>query len=60
MGKAAAGAFFEVFNILNSDDLRVYTINPEGRFDSSGRVIFQSNEVRQFGRRFQFGIQIDF
>jgi outer membrane receptor protein involved in Fe transport len=60
MGKAAAGAFFEVFNILNSDDLRVYTINPEGRFDSNGRIIFQSNEVRQFGRRFQFGIQIDF
>ena len=53
MGKAAAGAFFEVFNILNSDDLRIYTIDP-------GRYAIQTDEVRQFGRRFQFGIQIDF
>jgi len=53
IGKASAGAFFEVFNILNSDDLRVYTIDP-------GRYALQTDEVRQFGRRFQFGIQIDF
>jgi outer membrane receptor protein involved in Fe transport len=53
IGKAAAGAFFEVFNILNSDDLRVYTISPR-------RFANQTDEVRQFGRRFQFGIQIDF
>jgi outer membrane receptor protein involved in Fe transport len=53
MGKASAGAFFEVYNILNSDDLRVYTINPS-------QYALQSNAVRNFGRRFQFGLQIDF
>ncbi|HEU5182147.1 MAG TPA: hypothetical protein VFW45_15280, partial [Candidatus Polarisedimenticolia bacterium] len=53
IGKASAGAFFEVFNILNSDDLRVYTINPT-------QYILQNNAVRSFGRRYQFGLQIDF
>jgi hypothetical protein len=53
IGKTSAAAFFDVFNLLNSDDLRVYTTNP-------GRHSIQSNETRVFGRRFQFGIQIDF
>ena len=68
IGKASAGAFFEVFNILNSDDLRVYTINPivpattpaHSVTNKQGNTALQSDEVRQFGRRFQFGIQIDF
>ena len=61
LGKASAGAFFEVFNILNSDDLRVYTINPgPPAADSPVQRALQVDEVRQFGRRFQFGIQIDF
>jgi len=68
MGKASAGAFFEVFNILNSDDLRVYTINPivetilpaRSVSNKQGNTALQVDEVRQFGRRFQFGIQIDF
>ncbi|HEV8374926.1 MAG TPA: hypothetical protein VGR38_01695, partial [Candidatus Polarisedimenticolia bacterium] len=61
IGKASAGAFFEVFNILNSDDLRIYSINPtlSKNFDSPNRQL-QIDEVRQFGRRFEFGIQIDF
>jgi len=53
IGQTAAGAFFEIYNILNTDDLRVSTI------DNSFRT-FQSRETRGFGRRLQFGLQLDF
>jgi outer membrane receptor protein involved in Fe transport len=53
LGKAAAGAFFEVFNLLNRDDIRVYEIDNHFRFD-------QTDSVRRFGRRFQVGIQLTF
>jgi len=52
-GKASASAFFEVFNLLNSDDLRIYTLN-------LGRRSLQADEERRFGRRFQVGIRVDF
>lgn len=53
IGKASAGAFFEIYNLLNTDDLRISEIDD--------RVIsLQANETRRFGRRFQVGIQIDF
>jgi len=53
LGKASASAFLEVFNLLNTDDLRIFTVE-------STRRSLQSKEERRFGRRFQFGIQIDF
>lgn len=53
LGKASASAFFEVFNLLNSDDLRIYTLNV-------GRSSLQADEERRFGRRFQIGIRVDF
>ena len=53
IGNVAAGAFFEIFNLLNVDTLRVYEID--------NRVVnLQSEETRRFGRRFQFGVQLDF
>jgi hypothetical protein len=65
IGKNTAGLFLEVFNILNSDTLRIYTyeptppevVNPNSTI-SQGPV--QINGLRQFGRRFQIGFQIDF
>jgi hypothetical protein len=53
IGRITAGAFFEVFNILNTDNLRVAEI------DNRVRTL-QSLETRDFGRRFQFGIHMDF
>jgi outer membrane receptor protein involved in Fe transport len=53
LGKATAGAFFEIYNLLNSDALRVSEI------DNRLRTL-QSDETRRFGRRFQLGIQLDF
>jgi len=53
IGGVTAGAFFEVFNLLNSDDLRVYTINPS-------YTSLQADAERRFGRRFQIGIRLDF
>ena len=53
MGKSAASAFFEVFNLLNTDDLRVYTLD-------TGVTRLNIVGERQFGRRFQFGITINF
>jgi len=68
IGKASAAAFIEVFNILNTDDLRIYTINPDmgiheadktGQINTGSRAL-QTDEIRQFGRRWQIGFQIDF
>ena len=53
IGQVAAGAFFEIYNILNTDDLRISTID-------NGFRSLQSRETRRFGRRFQFGLQLDF
>ncbi|MCI0658145.1 MAG: hypothetical protein L0170_13925 [Acidobacteria bacterium] len=53
MGKAAASAFFEIFNLLNTDDLRVYTYD-------TGVTRLNVVGEREFGRRFQFGIQVNF
>jgi len=53
MGKVSSGAFFEIFNLLNTDDLRVTEI--DNRADS-----LQAIETRDFGRRFQFGIRMNF
>ncbi|HEV8376178.1 MAG TPA: carboxypeptidase regulatory-like domain-containing protein [Candidatus Polarisedimenticolia bacterium] len=53
IGKASASAFFEIFNLLNTDDLRIYSLD-------SGLVNLNINGVRSFGRRYQVGIQINF
>jgi len=53
IGNAAAGAFFEIYNLLNADTLRIAEI--DNREDT-----LQAEETRRFGRRFQFGIQLDF
>jgi len=53
IGQVAAGAFFEIYNILNTDDLRITEI------DNSFYTL-QAEETRQFGRHFQFGLQLDF
>jgi hypothetical protein len=53
LGKTSAAAFFEIFNLLNSDDLRITSL-------SSSRDILQADEQRRFGRRYQFGIRFDF
>ncbi|HEU5181411.1 MAG TPA: TonB-dependent receptor [Candidatus Polarisedimenticolia bacterium] len=53
LGKMSAGAFFEIFNLLNTDDLRVFEIDDQS-------VSLQSVEQRQFGRRFQFGMRMNF
>ncbi|HEV8337694.1 MAG TPA: TonB-dependent receptor [Candidatus Polarisedimenticolia bacterium] len=60
LGKAGAAGFFEVFNALNSDDLRV----DEMRLWWAGLGIPHQYTAlegeRRFGRRFEFGVQIDF
>ena len=53
IGNAAAGAFFEIYNLLNADTLRIAEIDNRVRS-------LQADETRRFGRRFQFGIQLDF
>jgi hypothetical protein len=69
VGKSAASAFLEIYNLLNSDNLRVYQVEQVPR-----KVIFLSPlgppvfipatsflvGERDFGRRFQVGFQIDF
>jgi hypothetical protein len=61
VGKATAGAFFEVFNILNSDDLRVLEIRQSLGGESNVTAIGEQVQgERRFGRRFQVGIRVDF
>jgi len=66
VGRHAAGLFLEVFNLLNTDDLRIYTVDPSrtSGFDPSGSVSvagpLQLDATRRFGRRWQVGFQIAF
>ncbi|HKQ96913.1 MAG TPA: TonB-dependent receptor, partial [Candidatus Polarisedimenticolia bacterium] len=66
IGRSAASVSFEVFNALNSDDLRIYSYEPDqsAGFDlRSGTTVsdaLQLDAVRRFGRRFQIGFQISF
>jgi hypothetical protein len=65
IGRHTAGIFFEVFNILNTDDLHLVSFEPSpaeiSQVDSpNGQGPLQLNGTRQFGRRFQIGFQIDF
>jgi hypothetical protein len=68
IGKTAAGISLEVFNLLNSDDLRIFSYEPTPA-TQPGRLIEQSaglrgpiqiDAERRFGRRFQVGFQFAF
>ena len=69
LGKSSASAFLEVYNLLNSDNLRVNSVEQipvreEFRSLTGPSIIFPPSSVligeRDFGRRFQVGFQIDF
>ena len=53
LGKVNASAFFLVDNLLNNDNLRVFEIDDRAQS-------LQANEIRDFGRRYQFGIKMTF
>jgi hypothetical protein len=71
--KASASAFFEIYNLLNTDDLRVrqmVAIPPQpkctlpagcaGFEDDFSPGYTNVDGTRDFGRRFQIGFQVDF
>ncbi|HEU5182508.1 MAG TPA: TonB-dependent receptor [Candidatus Polarisedimenticolia bacterium] len=68
IGKSSASAFFEVYNLLNSDNLRVYDVRQKPvqllYLGKEGPVVFPPqvslDGERDFGRRFQVGFQFDF
>jgi hypothetical protein len=66
IGRNAAAVSFEVFNVLNTDDLRIYTYEKDQNvgFDVDGAQqvsdALQLDAVRRFGRRFQIGFQFSF
>ena len=51
-GRTSAALFIEVFNLLNSDDLRIFTADTT-RF-------LGLNSVRDFGRRWQLSLSMSF
>jgi carboxypeptidase family protein/TonB-dependent receptor-like protein len=67
IGHTSAALFLDVFNLLNRDDLRIYTYEPT---PANARLNAQNadptvgplaiNAERRFGRRFQFGMQFEF
>ncbi|MCZ6695392.1 MAG: TonB-dependent receptor [Acidobacteria bacterium] len=64
-GKYAGAIFLEVFNLLNTDDLRILTIDPNPEILISADTgltagSLQIDGTRRFGRRIQVGFQIDF
>ena len=66
IGRTSAAVFMEVFNLLNTDDVRIFTFEPNsGEAFIPGDVSSASNPLqldatRRFGRRFQVGIQLNF
>ena len=55
----------EVFNVLNANDLRLFSYEPsKGDFSQVDTALLalpiQSDGERRFGRRFQVGIQFQF
>jgi hypothetical protein len=71
--KASASAFFEIYNLLNTDDLRVtqmVAVPPQrachnvqgcpGQADTYAPGHASVDGTRDFGRRFQIGFQVDF
>jgi outer membrane receptor protein involved in Fe transport len=66
LGHTAWAASFEVFNLLNRDELRIHTYEPNrpSGFDTSSAALVSSplqlDAERRFGRRFQLGFQVQF
>jgi hypothetical protein len=67
MGKTTAAGFLEVFNVLNSGDLRIYSYEPsKGDITQLDAALLDSvapvtvDGERRFGRRFQVGMQFQF
>jgi len=68
IGRASASGFLEVFNLLNTDDLRVKTIESRTRGEpvngvlgpAAAQHVLLIEGERRFGRRFQVGVRIDF
>jgi hypothetical protein len=66
IGRTVAAVSLEVFNVLNQDELRIFTYEPSrtSAFDTDGAVLItgssQLDAERSFGRRFQVGFQLQF
>ena len=67
IGKASASAFLEVYNLLNTDDLRLERIDqiPARLIENrNGDIlippVYNLIGERDFGRRYQIGFQVDF
>jgi hypothetical protein len=65
VGRTSSALFFEVYNLLNTDDLRIFTYEPDqpDRINPDGTLTagpLQTDAVRRFGRRFQIGFQFEF
>ena len=65
LGRTTGAVSLEVANLLNSDDLRVYTYEPVSGsgYDIGGLSAItplQLDATRRFGRRFQIGFQFNF
>ncbi|MEE8536679.1 MAG: hypothetical protein V3S71_01635, partial [Acidobacteriota bacterium] len=58
-GRERATASFDIFDLLNTDDLRLFTVN---RAAPNGLQLFDpiNPATREFGRRFQFGLEFYF
>ena len=65
-GRTLWGVSLEVFNLLNRDELRIYTFEPTRTvgFDANTATLSSSplslDAERRFGRRFQLGFQFTF
>jgi carboxypeptidase family protein/TonB-dependent receptor-like protein len=63
VGRSTAAASLEVSNLLNTDDLRIFTYEPNKNSDTARQALtgpLQVDGVRRFGRRLQLGVQFEF
>ncbi|MEE9218333.1 MAG: TonB-dependent receptor [Acidobacteriota bacterium] len=58
-GRVKAVASLDIFDLLNTDELRIFSLNVAS---ASGLQISDPSDpaTRQFGRRFQFGLELHF
>ena len=65
IGRIPGSLFVEIFNVLNTDDLRLYNYLPHeadasNQNDATPLTRLQLDGVRRFGRRIQLGLQFEF
>jgi hypothetical protein len=66
IGRNTAGLSLEVFNLLNRDELTIYSVDPSRAvgYEPTGAATYggplQLDATRRFGRRWQIGFQIGF